>query len=288
MFLDPHPACAQHDCELCQDNLLHPCQEHASWAQLDRGSRSDELTRADVPLPACIASALRHGRRPSDRMFDRLFPKRVRRASARYWTPLVVAMRAAEWLRPLRVRSIVDIGSGAGKFCVATALMLPARFTGVEQRPQLVAAARALARTFEVEDRVAFIEGRFGDLPLDADAYYLYNPFGENLFGPDGQLEEEVELSHERYVGDIARVERMLLDAAVGTYVLTYNGFGGTIPRSYQRVYVDRELPNVLSLWRKTNENPPVERDPTWSLDTEELEQGVDESERMGWAPGDE
>jgi predicted RNA methylase len=221
-------------------------------------------------------------------VFDRLYPKSVRRASARYWTPLVVAMRAAEWLRPLGVRSVVDIGSGAGKFCVTAALMLPARFTGIEQRPQLVAAARELARTFQVEDRVEFIEGRFGDLPLEAEAYYLYNPFGENLFGPDGQLEEDVELSHERYVGDIARVERMLLDAAVGTYVLTYNGFGGEFPRSYQRVYVDRELPNVLSLWRKANEKRCADRDPTWSLDAEEIEQRVDESERMGWAPGDE
>ena len=43
------------------------------------------------------------------------------------------------------VQSVVDIGSGAGKFCVAAALGSGCRFTGLEQRPRLVAAARTLA-----------------------------------------------------------------------------------------------------------------------------------------------
>jgi predicted RNA methylase len=236
---------------------------------VDVASLSDQFSPEDVPLPGCLASALRRGRRPSDRVFDRLLPDSVRRASGRYWTPLAVAMRAAEWLRQLNVSSVADIGSGAGKFCVATALTLPARFTGVEQRPQLVAAARELACTFALEDRVTFIEGRFGDAPLDAEAYYLYNPFGENLYGPDDQLDDKVELSGARFFDDIERVEQMLRDAVVGTCVLTYNGFGGQIPACYREIYVDRALPNVLRLWRKTNRLRTVRPDPMWSVDSE-------------------
>jgi predicted RNA methylase len=274
--------------EHCEDCCDHASERHAQLAarlQLVDEVRSDQLTRADAPLPGCIARALRRGQRPTDRVFDRLLPRSVRRASARYWTPLAVTQRAAEWFQQLGVRSVVDIGSGAGKFCVATALCVPARFTGIEQRAPLLAAACELARRFELEDRVTFVHGRLGDAPLpQADAYYLYNPFGENLFGPDGQLDGEAELSHERYLQDVARVEQLLQEAALGTCVLTYNGFGGEIPSSYREVYVDRELPNLLRLWRKTSEDRGGRRERGWSSDAEEIQYGVDERERVGWA----
>jgi len=46
--------------------------------------------------------------------------------------------------------------------------------------------------------------------------------------------------------------------AGIGTYVVTYNGFGGRIPMNYEEVHVDRETPNVLRAWRKTREEPPT------------------------------
>jgi SAM-dependent methyltransferase len=245
-------SCPLQHCEHCHDDLNERHAQLATRLRLVGGARSDQLMQSDVPLPGCVARALRRGQRTPDRVFDSLLPKNVRRASARYWTPLAVTQRAAEWFRQLGVRSVVDIGSGAGKFCVATALCVPARFTGIEQRRPLMAAARELVRRFELEDRVSFVHGRLGDTPLpQAEAYYLYNPFGENLFAPDGQLDGEAELSEERYFQDIAHVEQLLHEAALGTYVLTYNGFGGEIPSSYREVYVDRELPNLLRLWCK-------------------------------------
>jgi hypothetical protein len=101
---------------------------------------------------------------------------------------------------------------------------------------------------------VRFVPGTFGvgQVPV-ADAYYLYNPFGENLFGPQEQLDADVELSDARYHRDIDAVERMLTEAELGTCLLTYNGFGGEIPSSYTEVRVDREMPNVLRMWRKTS-----------------------------------
>jgi hypothetical protein len=33
--------------------------------------------------------------------------------------------------------------------------------------------------------------------------------------------------------------------------VLSYNGFGLRLPANYRTVALDRELPNVLRLWRK-------------------------------------
>jgi SAM-dependent methyltransferase len=201
--------------------------------------------------PRLLADAVRSGRRASDHAFDRFLLPEFQAASQQYWTPLAVAKRAAQWLAELGVRRVFDVGSGAGKFCVAAALACDAQFVGVEQRPRLVAAARELALVFGVSDRVKFVHGRFDRLSPSTDAYYFYNSFGENLFDAENRLDEDVELSAGRYRDDVVAAERMLREAPTGTHLLTYNGFGGMVPDSYSEVRVDRELPCVLRMWRK-------------------------------------
>jgi SAM-dependent methyltransferase len=209
-----------------------------------------------------VAEALRTGSCPADRVFDRFLPDELRVMSNQYWTPLVVAKRAAEWLDDLNVRTVVDIGSGAGKFCVAAALAGHCHFTGLEQRSQLVASARTLARLFEVDDRVSFVEGALGDIATPvADAYYLYNPFGEYLFASKDHVNSDRERRDERYARDVAAVQELLQRARIGTCVLTYNGFGGRVPSSYQQIRIDNEMPNELRLWRKERRKP-TRRDP--------------------------
>lgn len=201
-----------------------------------------------------VAEALRIGKCPADHTFDRFLPDELRALSGRYWTPIMVARRAALWLDKLRIHTVVDIGSGVGKFCVTAALAGRCHFIGLEQRSQLVASARALARLFAVDDRVSFVEGALGDIATPvAEAYYLYNPFGEYVFGSTGRL-EAVSVSAERYAHDVAIVEDLLEGAAVGTCVVTYNGFGGRVPSAYRQIRVDRKLPSTLCLWRKKHD----------------------------------
>jgi predicted RNA methylase len=204
-----------------------------------------------------VAKALRTGRCPADRAFDRFLPDEMRVMSGHYWTPLVVAKRVAEWLDDLNVRTVVDIGSGAGKFCIAAALAGHCHFTGLEQRARLVASARTLAHLFGVDDRVSFVEGAFGAIATPvADAYYLYNPFGEYRVVSQDHLDKDVELRDKRYARDVSAVEHLLQRARFGTCVLTYNGFGGQVPASYQQLRVDRAMPNELRLWRKERSKP--------------------------------
>jgi SAM-dependent methyltransferase len=222
-------------------------------SQLEHRLAWGDVTPVDArSAPSLIAQALRSGKLPSDRVFDRFLPNEFRASSAQYWTPLAVAARAAEWLDQLDVQSVVDIGSGTGKFCVAAALLAGARFTGIEQRLRLVDASRQLAGAFDLNQRITFLHSTFGEAPVPkAEAYYMYNPFGENLFGLEDRLDDEVELGGARYLRDVAAVERLLAGADVGTFLLTYNGFGGALPADYREVRVDRELPNVLRMWRK-------------------------------------
>src|SRR5689334_21585543 len=58
-----------------------------------------------------LGLALRGGRRAPDANFDRFLPADLRSVSWSYWTPLDAAVRAAQWLRELQVRTVVDIGS---------------------------------------------------------------------------------------------------------------------------------------------------------------------------------
>jgi predicted RNA methylase len=211
-----------------------------------------EASEAD---PRQIGDALRAGQGAEDDAFDQFIPHEDRRVSSEYWTPVVVATRAAQWLDYFGARSVVDIGSGVGKFCVAAALASDCRFTGIEHRVRLVAAARALARTFEVEDRVTFLESTIIDAGWPkADAYYLYNPFGENLARHEFQLDRDVELGIDRYKREISAAERFIEHAPRGTFLLTYNGFGGRVADSYEEVAVDRDLPYELRMWRKTRQ----------------------------------
>lgn len=217
--------------------LLRWKPEHGSFAGL---------------TPRQITDAVQAGEQLIDLQFDRFMPHELRIVSAQHWTPLSASVRAARWLEEAGARTVMDIGAGAGKFCVSAALATECHFTGIEQRARLVEAARELARVFDVEDRARFVQGTLDDMmPDTADAYYLFNPFGENLFDAGEHLDAEVELGLERYVRDVAAIERLLQRMPVGTCVVTYNGFGGRVPDSFVQVHVDRTLPNVLRMWRK-------------------------------------
>ena len=129
---------------------------------------------------------MRTGSCPNDQSFDRFLPEPLRLVSPEYWTPLAVVKRAADWLEDVGIRTVVDIGSGAGKFCVAGALFGRCRFIGLEQYSSLVRSAVALVDLFDLSDRVSFVAGdlRAVTAPV-GDAYYFFNPFGEYWLGAD-------------------------------------------------------------------------------------------------------
>jgi hypothetical protein len=187
-----------------------------------------------------------------DALFDCYLPAHYRRVARQCWSPLDVAVRVARWLDELEIASVVDVGSGVGKFCIATALASHASFVGIEQRGDLVGMARGIALMLGLDGRVRFIEGIFGDVMLPvAGCYYFFNPFGESLFGPEHRLHDEVEVSQARSLRDVRLAEKLLTSLPVGTYVITYNGFGGTLPDEYVLLRSASDLPFPLRLAQK-------------------------------------
>ena len=198
------------------------------------------------------AQAVRSGRARADDAFDRFLLPELREVSDRYWTPLPVVRRVASWLRDAEVRTVVDIGSGAGKFCIAGALLTRCRFIGLEQRASLVASARGLAEIFRVDDRVTFVNGRCGATTTPkGNAYYFFNPFGPYSFSSERFADPDVASTQETYRADIAAATEFLSRAPRGTSVITYNGFGGRMPSTYERIDIDTSLPGALAWWRK-------------------------------------
>jgi SAM-dependent methyltransferase len=215
----------------------------------------DDLEHATghAASPAWITDALRAGRCVPDRVFDSYLPEDLRYVSQDQWTPLEVVQTAARWLADAGIRRVIDIGSGPGKFCVAAALAGSCELIGLEQDPRLSSVARSLARLFGVQDRVRFVHGALGASALpEADAYYIYNPFAQHLLPPIDGIGCEARPDYERYGVDVMLAQDVFRRAPVGTLVLTYNGFGGLMPASYEACRVTRELPCVLRSWRKS------------------------------------
>ena len=64
-----------------------------------------------------IFDLIKRGLWPRDEDFNRIFPTGLEETIAFHFTPLEVARRAASFLAPEIGTPVLDIGSGAGKFC---------------------------------------------------------------------------------------------------------------------------------------------------------------------------
>jgi predicted RNA methylase len=172
-------------------------------------------------MPSSAIESLRAGELVVDRVFDEVFPPSLRRASRMHWTPVEVAVRVARLLADPPDATILDVGSGIGKFCIVAAAALPkVRVRGVEHRAHFVTIAREAARKIGVD--VDFAHGTL-DLcdPASVDGVYLFNPFAENLSSPEDRLDESVELGEERFRRDVEATERFLRRTRTGTRVVT-------------------------------------------------------------------
>ena len=197
-----------------------------------------------------LLSDLKAGRRVNDFRFDELFPPLIRKLSGIHWTPVAVAVRAAELLAAGVESHILDIGSGCGKFCFIGALTTGSRFTGVEQREYLVETARRIAGRWEITN-ASFIHSNMINLDWNSfNGFYLFNPFYENITR-EIRLDDDVSLNEEKYRGYIKFVEEKLEDLAYGTRVVTYHGFGGQMPKGYECVLREPAGTSQVELWIK-------------------------------------
>ena len=201
---------------------------------------------------SAVSRALRQGDEVPDAALDVWLSPPYREVSGRFWTPVAVARCAATWLAAAGAVRVLDVGAGTGKFCVVAALSTDLVMTGIEQRGALVLEALSLARRFRVEHRCELIEGVIEGVDLAAfDALYLFNSFAENIYPPDAHLDDTVELSPGRLGRDLRTLESALARMRTGALLLTYHGFGGQIPDTFDLLREEEAGTGTLRLWSK-------------------------------------
>lgn len=196
---------------------------------------------------------LRAGLPVKDSAFDRLFPEPIRRVSSRFWTPVVVARKAARLLAA-GGGPVLDVGAGVGKLVVIGGLTTDVAFEGVEQRAQLVEVGNGVIEAIGLS-RVRMFQGTLDDVDWDRyRAFYFCNPFEENLFPEARRFDDSVPLTEARFVEETARVEALLDAAPVGTRVVTFHGLGARVPATYRLCPEETRGTTFLNLWIKEKE----------------------------------
>ncbi|MEP6811011.1 MAG: methyltransferase domain-containing protein, partial [Chthoniobacterales bacterium] len=191
-----------------------------------------------------------------DEKFDLIYPTAVRQLSSIFWTPVAVAAEAADLLVTKPGVRVLDVGCGAGKFCLVGAAVTEGIFTGVEQRLELLTAARAAA--LELNAEVEFVHGNVVEVAFaDYDAFYIFNPFEENMHGH--QIDSEIPLSPALFRKYTRHVAEALGAQPQGTRVVTYMGYAEDIPACYECEAT--RFRGDLKLWIKRREyDAAVER----------------------------
>jgi len=163
-----------------------------------------------------------------------------------HFTPVDVARSAARFLVDKPGTRVLDVGAGAGKFCIIGALCTSGHFTGVEQRAYLSRISELHARHLGVHS-AHFIHANVADVDFsDFDAFYVFNPFSEN-FLLDDPLDNTVELDRGLYARYSEYVHHHLNQMPPGTRLATYHSFGHEVPSGYGVVKSGFE--GKLKLW---------------------------------------
>ncbi|PSK93562.1 class I SAM-dependent methyltransferase [Taibaiella chishuiensis] len=186
-----------------------------------------------------------------DQSFDKLYPRTLEMMSGQHWTPLRVARLAADFLSSGPPSRILDIGSGAGKFCLAGALRAPGHhFYGIEQRAYLTDAALTLQRKLAITN-VHFLHGNFTKLDLQQfDHFYFFNSFYENL-NEEGRIDDTMEYSDSLYRYYVRFLHKGLSAMPKGTRIATYHSLYEEIPLSYR--LADTLEGGNLNFWIKSD-----------------------------------
>lgn len=181
-----------------------------------------------------------------DEAFDQIFPVQLRTVSEFHFTPLKVAQVAAKFLVETPGGRVLDIGSGAGKFCFVGAVCTAGHFVGVEQRESLHRVAVELAERYDLKN-TTFQLGNCMDLDFSAyNALYFFNSFQENIV-QDSAIDDTVALDRAYYKQYARQLRERLGDMRKGTRLATYFSYLTEVPDCFELRASDFD--RKLKLW---------------------------------------
>lgn len=191
---------------------------------------------------------IKSNKKIKDDVFDAIYASELRAVAEIHFTPVEVAKKAAHYLVQKKGDRVLDIGSGAGKFCMIGSVLTDGFFTGVEQRGYLHECSKSIAAQYGLTN-IHFIHANILDISFaNFEAFYLFNPFYENL-NVSGKMDDLIELKPDLYDDYSLYVKAQLDLKPIGTKVVTYFSYLTEIPDSYRMQFADFE--GKLKMWEK-------------------------------------
>jgi len=195
-----------------------------------------------------IIKKLASGVEVEDEEFDTMYSEAYQEISEFHFTPVKVAKVAAHYLVNRPGARVLDIGSGAGKFCIVGAACTEGEFTGIEQRKNLHQLAQKLSERFQLSN-IQNVHSNIIDIDFEAfDAIYYFNAFYENIV-QHCAIDQEVSLDKTFYNLYTQYMREQLCKMPIGTRLATYFSFLDEVPDCYKVQSADFDL--KLKLWRK-------------------------------------
>lgn len=183
-----------------------------------------------------------------DSEFHQLFPLPLREVADTHFTPVEIAKMAARYLVTEPGTRVLDIGSGAGKFCMVGAACTDGHFTGVEQREGLYTLSKKLLERYHLSG-VEFIHANITEMDLRwFEAFYLFNPFYENIHRSEC-IDTTIELNRKLYFSYSNHVKEQLDALSKGTKLVTYFSYLDEIPDSFEPQIIGMD--GKLKFWEK-------------------------------------
>jgi 2-polyprenyl-3-methyl-5-hydroxy-6-metoxy-1,4-benzoquinol methylase len=141
-----------------------------------------------------IESKVQESRNPVRRFVDHVWRGVVRRR-----LDVTIAR-----LQPLTGKSVLDVGCGSGRFCIAFAALGASRVVGVDFAPPMIEIARELAARAGVSDRCEFRVGAFPEAV------------------PEEQFDASTALGFFDYIPDPARMIAAMRERTRSTMVMSF------------------------------------------------------------------
>lgn len=203
-------------------------------------------------LVQSLSQNFKEGRSVPDSFFDQIYPDAIKKVSITHWTPIEVIQRAMNYFKDSSLK-ILDVGSGCGKFChVGSMISSQHQFLGVEKRIELTTISQDIASQLNLT-QVKFINANAFDLDWnDFDLLYFFNPFWENHLSPAQRIDQSLPVKKEDFSHYINTVISKLSQMKLGTQVITYHGFGGKFPPSYECIHFENCGTDQIKIWLKT------------------------------------
>jgi SAM-dependent methyltransferase len=186
----------------------------------------------------------------SDDDFNSIYPDKIKQIARKHWTSVSVAKQSSEFLAERPGTRVLDIGSGAGKFCMIGAVNTRGHFTGIEQRLELVKLSNRLSSDYDIHN-IKFVHANITAVRFsEYDSFYFFNSFYENL-DVVNKIDNTVRFGIHLYHLYSMYLFEQLARLPLGTRVATYHSPTNIIPSSYR--LQDTSCNGFLQFWEKVH-----------------------------------